>query len=177
VRQDEPLAYGLERLRDARAVLASRQGRYAEQDLEALDAALGRDRVARVQAISRGADVAAHLASELGPLPESGAARDTWCGLAYRIEARLDRGLPVAVRTHLGGVSVADRLARHGSIDPLDHPRSIITAASAVPDIREHDAVGGPDRWLDAVEKAVETRQAIDRQRSRELDHDLGISL
>ncbi len=176
-RQDEPLACGLERLRDARTALASRQGRHAEQDLEAVDVALGRDRVARIQAIAAGAELPAHLASELGPLPESGAARDTWCGLAYRIEAHLDRGLPVGVRTHLGGVSAADRLARHGSIDPLDRPRSIITAARAVPDSREHDAVGGPDRWLDAVEKAVATRQAIDHQRSRELDHDLGISL
>ncbi|MBI2709771.1 MAG: hypothetical protein HYX34_08750 [Actinobacteria bacterium] len=36
VRQDDPLAYGINRLRDARTVLAGRQGDQAERDLAAV---------------------------------------------------------------------------------------------------------------------------------------------
>lgn len=176
VHQDDPLAYGHERLRNARAVLATRPREDAERDLEVLDAALGRDRVARILAISSGAPAPAHLAERLGPVPTSGAARDTWCGLAHQLEALLDHGSPVPPDGRRE-VSIVDGLAAHRSIDPLRHARSMIAAAQTVAGVHGSGLPDGPDRWLDAVDRAVKARRHIDQQRSQELDHDLGLSL
>jgi hypothetical protein len=76
-----------------------------------------------------------------------------------------------------GGISVADRLANHGSSDPLDHPRTLITASEAITDRPGLDTAQGPDRWLTALDGAVATHRSMERQRSREIDHDLGLSL
>lgn len=176
VHQDDPLAYGLDRLRNVRAALASRPRWHAQQDLTAVDAALARDRVARILAISSGAPAPAHLAERLGPVPTSEAARDTWCGLAYQIEGHLDRGLAVSDVDRSRSLSIADRLARDGSTHPLDQARAVVTAADAMPGLPGHRIPNGPPRWLDAVDRAANTH-AVQQQRNRELEHDFGISL
>jgi AAA domain/TrwC relaxase len=176
VHQDDPLAYGLDRLRQARAVLASRQGTHAERDLHAVDHALGQARVTRIQAVAAGAPPPAHLSVRLGPLPEPGYARDTWCGLALHIERRVDRGIAIpASREH--SISIAERLAHHHSPDPLDNARAVIAAAYAVPDAPHAGTPDGPARWLQAVDVATHTDRAIEQHRSRELDRDLRLSL
>jgi hypothetical protein len=174
VRQDDPLAFGIDRLRDARTVLAGRHGDQAERDLTAITEALGRERVSRLRAVAYGAPAPEHLSSRLGPLPEVPAARDTWLGLALHIERRLDAGLAIERR---GAFSVAERLDRLGKSDPLDNARAIIVTAehhSAAPD---PETQAGPERWLEAVEHATQAHRAIELQRSRELDRGLGISL
>jgi len=75
-----------------------------------------------------------------------------------------------------GGVSIADRLTLHRSTNPLDHPHSLIAASQALDDHR-FDTPDGPNRWLDAVDRATAAHRSLEHQRSRELDHDLGISL
>lgn len=177
VHQDDPLAYGLERLRNARAVLATRQGAHAEHDVQAVDFALGQARVARIRAVADGGPLPAHLADHLGPVPGQGLARDAWCGLALQIERRADRGLALMGPDGRHGLSIARRLTRHGTADPLDHPRALIVAAQGVADPSGTDAPGDPERWLHAVERATEAHRAREQQRSRELDHGLGISL
>lgn len=132
VHQDDPLAFGLDRLRHAREVLAGRQGERAELDIGAVDDALARDRAARITAVATGAAAPQHLTALLGPVPSSATARDTWCGLAYQLEARLDRGLRMLNVADRGGISLSDRLANHGSSDPLDHPRTLIAASQAI---------------------------------------------
>ncbi|MGH9138954.1 MAG: hypothetical protein ACRD0G_18235 [Acidimicrobiales bacterium] len=172
VLQDDPLAYGLDRLRDARAVLAARQGEDAERDLSAVDDALARERVDRIQTIAGGFPAPEHLTARLGALPMRSAPRDTWCGLALQLETRLDLG---QLGPATSGTSIADRLI--GSTDPLDHARSLIAAAHTVHDASGIDDLDGPHRWLQAVDRAGAAHRVIEQQRSRELDHDLGISL
>ncbi len=181
VGQDDPLAYGLDRLRDTRTVLASRPGSNAQQDLHAVDDALARNRTARIAAIAAGAPTPAHLVARLGPIPEVSAARDTWCGLSYELETRLDRGHSVGSAAQSGTVSIAERLSRlerHSELDPLDHATALIAAArDTTDDLPGIDSPVGPDRWLDAVDRSVAAHRVLEQQRSRELDHDLGISL
>jgi conjugative relaxase-like TrwC/TraI family protein len=177
VSQDDPLAYGLDRLRGARAVLVTRQGTNAERDLQAVDHALGQARVARIRGIAAGTTAPEHLTSRLGPMPGPHLARDTWCGLALQIERSVDRGLTsAATGSHLG-VTIVERLARHGSADPLGNARAVIAAAHAIPELPGTGTPDGPNRWLHAVELATDTQRAIEQQRSRELHHDLGLSL
>ena len=126
-----------------RAVLATRHGMEAEQDLSAVDGALARIRAVRIGVIARGAPAATHLADQLGPVPESRAARDVWCGLALHIEARLDRGLP-GPNTAIGHRrSIEDRLGSYRSIDPLDYARGVISAACNLDD--PPGTTDGPD--------------------------------
>ncbi|MGH9137121.1 MAG: AAA family ATPase [Acidimicrobiales bacterium] len=174
IHQDDPLAYGLDRLRDARTVLAARTGDQAERDLVAVTEALGRERVIRLRAVADSAPAPEHLTSRLGPMPEAPAARDTWLGLALHIERRLDAGL--AVERH-EGISIAERLDRLGKYDPLDHPRAIIDATERQPTPVDLATSADPERWLDAVERATAAHHAVERQQARELDRGLGISL
>lgn len=174
VREDDPLAYGLDRLRQARAVLSARQGDDAERDLAAVTEALGSERVSRLHAIADGAPAPDHLTSRLGPLPAIAAARDTWLGLAIHVERRLDAGLPIE-RT--GGFSIAERLDRLGKTDPLDNPRAILAASPYALAQTDPELPSGPERWLDAVDRSTAAHQAIERQQARELDRGLGISL
>jgi len=159
---------------EARATLAGPCAGHADRDLSAVDDALARERLGRVRAITAGADVPEHISERLGPRPCSGAARDVWLGLAYQLEDRLDRGLRLPTATDCGALSISDRLAGHGSTDPLSRPHSLIAAASGE---RSRGGAEDPDRWLAAVEHAAATQRDIDQQRRRELDHDLGISL
>ena len=101
-------------------------------------------------------------------------ARDTWLGLALHIERRLDAGLDIE---RPGSLSLAERLDRLGKTDPLDNPRAIIATAENNSIAADLDLAAGPERWLDTLERATEARRSIERQRSRELDRDLGISL
>ena len=158
VRQDDTLAYGIDRLRDARTVLAGRQGDLAERDLAAVTEALGRDRVSRLQAIDYGAPAPEHLTTRLGLIPEAPAARDTWLGLALHIERRLDAGLAIERRE---GFSIAERLDRLGKCEPLDHARAIIATAERHPSAAGPEAAAGPERWLEALEHASEAHRAI----------------
>lgn len=174
VHQDDPLAYGINRLRDARTVLAGRHGDQAERDLAAVTEALGRERVSRLRAVADGAAAPEHLSSRLGPLPEVPAARDTWLGLALHIERRLDAGVAVERRE---GFSIAERLDRMGMSDPLDHARAIVATAEQHPSAPGLATAAGPERWLEALEHATEVHRVIELQRSRELDRGLGISL
>lgn len=170
--QDDPLAYGLDRLRGAHTVLDGRQGDQAERDLAAVTEALGRQRVARLQTVAEGAPAPEHLASRLGPLPDAARARDTWLGLALHIERRLDAGLDIE---HRSSLSIAERLDRMGTRDPLDHARAIMATAEHHASTARPAEPDGPERWLGALEQALEAHRSIERQRSRELD--LGVSL
>lgn len=174
VHQDDPLAYGLDRLRDARTVLAGRHGDQAERDLDVVTEALGRERVSRLQALDHGAPVPEHLTCRLGPVPETPAARDTWLGLALHIERRLDAGLPIE---RGNGFRIADRLDRLGKCDPLDNAQAIIATAERHASAAGLATAAGPERWLEALEHATEVHRAIELQRSRELDCGLGMSL
>ena len=177
VHQDDPLAYGLDRLRDARTVLATREGSHAEQDLHAVDHALGHARVTRIRAVDQGAPAPAHLVEHLGPIPEHGLTRDTWCGLALHIERRLDRSLELPSVDGRRRLSLVERLDRLIETDPLDRPRALIAAAQAASHQPVTETPGGPERWLHAIERATEAHRAIEQQRCRQLDQDLGRSL
>jgi hypothetical protein len=175
VHQDDPLAYGLERLRTASHVLAAREGPDAERDLRVVEHALGRERVTRIRAMEAGQPAPAHLTERLGPVPEGAAQRDVWCGLALHLERRLDAGHPITQGHNRG--DIAERLDRIGRWDPLDHAPAVIAAApqsrsDSLPDER-------PDaqRWLDAAARAADTHRQLERHRSRELDHGLSLSL
>ena len=177
VHQDDPLAYGLDRLRDARTVLATREGSEAEQDLRAVDHALGHARVTRIRAVDQGATAPAHLAERLGPIPGHGLARDAWCGLALHIERRFDNGLALPSIDDRRSLTLAERLDRLVEPDPLDRPRALIAAAGAASHQPVTETPGSPERWLHALENATEAHRAIEQHRSRQLDHDLGRSL
>jgi hypothetical protein len=179
VNQDDPLAYGLDRLRNARTILATRDGDLAERDLAAVTEALGRERVVRLRAVADGAPPPEHLTSSLGPIPNAPAARDTWLGLALHIERRLDAGLDLARPADgRASPSIAERLDRLGrSDDPLDNARAIIDTAERDRSPMNPDVPSGPQRWLDALEQSAAAHRALERQRTRELDRDLGISL
>ncbi|MGH9112357.1 MAG: hypothetical protein ACRDZN_08680 [Acidimicrobiales bacterium] len=174
VQQDEPLAYGLDRLRTARTVLAARHGDQADRDLAAITEALGRERAARLQTIAHGAPAPEHLTTRLGPVPEVTVARDTWLGLALHVERRLDAGLDVERR---GGLSIAERLDRLGKSDPTEHAHAIIATAGQYPSLANAAVPAGPERWLDTLDRASDTHRVLARQRSRELDHGLELSL
>ena len=109
VRQDDPLAFGTERLRAARAHYADRLAADDQgprpgvardgdgrrwQDTEAvaeLDAALAHTRAARVRALASGGEEASHLVAVLGAPSADGPGRAAWCGLTWQIEAYRDR--------------------------------------------------------------------------------------
>ncbi len=116
----------------------------------------------------------ASLSAVYTPLPDVPSARDTWLSLALHIERRLDAGLDIERR---GSLSIAERLDRLGKTEPLDNPQAIIAAAEHHSIAADLDSLAGPERWLDALERAIEANRTLERQRSRELDHDLGISL
>ena len=105
VRADDPLAFGIDQLRHARAILAA-PGRTeaaipgdhrpsadetvaATSDQALLDAALDGTRPARVEALA--GRPPPYLLDRLGPPPASAAGRAVWCHLATGIEAVLDR--------------------------------------------------------------------------------------
>ncbi len=112
VRQDDPLAFGVERLRAARAYYAARlaardgqaetlgvaverggdeQRRVAADAVAELDAALDHTRAARVRALASAGDAPCHLVAVLGEAPAGGSGRAAWCGLALQVEAYRDR--------------------------------------------------------------------------------------
>lgn len=170
--QDDPLAHGLDHLRQARRFLAAKPDHDRSSDLSAVEHALTKARLERLHAVVRGVPTPEHLTALLGPLPEHPAARDTWRGLALEAETRIDSGdrLPPHQRPH----DVAGRLADLGPRDPLCHARLVIAAAH---ELRTPVGLDTPERWQHTVEAATEMRRRIERPRTRELDHGLGISL
>lgn len=164
----QPLAYGLDRLRSTSAVLAATPADGPE-NLAVIEAALAQERTARLQQIAAGRPAPAHLTTRLGPLSGHPAARDTWLGLALDIESRLDSWNPVTLDDGL-----RSRLERVGSRDPLHSARSILDASQHL------EPPSGPDgagRWRDTAARATEAHRARELERSRSLDHDLGIFL
>ncbi|MGH9188212.1 MAG: hypothetical protein ACRD0U_20790, partial [Acidimicrobiales bacterium] len=127
-----------------------------------------------LQTIAHGAPTPEHLTSRLGPLPDVPAARDTWLGLALHVERRLDAGLDVEPRS---GLSVAERLDRLGKSDPIENARAIIATAGREPLLIDPDTPGGPQRWLDTLERATDAHRVLERERSREVDHGIELSL
>ncbi len=177
VHQDDPLAYGLDRLRQARAVLATRPDGHPDTDLAALDQALGQGRVARIQAVATGSPAPAHLTSQLGPFPGPGPGRDTWCGLALHIERSHDRGLTEPQPGNGQSTTVAQRLARHHTSDPLHHPRALIAAAQSITHPTGPGTPGDPARWLSALDQATAAHRSLQQQRSLKHDRCIGLSL
>lgn len=167
--QDDPLAHGLDRLRGARRSLVAQD---AAADIAMVDDALSEARIDRLYAIDHGQPAPEHLTALLGAVPRDGAARDAWLGLAEQTEARLDRGVPLPAYGRT--LSVVERLERLGADDPLQHVRTIIDSAHWLPDAA---GIDGPERWRNAADQAAELHHALERSRSRELGHDLGISL
>jgi len=165
--QDDPLAHGLDRLRGARRSLVAQD---AAADIAIVDGALSEARIDRLYGIDHGQPVPEHLTALLGAVPRDGAARDAWLGLAEQTEARLDRGVPLPGRT----LSVVERLKRLDADDPLQHARAIVDSAHWLPDA---EGIDGPERWRNAADRAAELHHALERSRSRDLGHDLGISL
>lgn len=99
-------------------------------------------------------------------------------GFALHIERRLDASLDIGRPvTRRESPSIAERLDRLGRTDPLDHARAIIAAAERDPLMANLDGLAGPQRWLDTLDRATDTHRVLERQHSRELDRDLGISL
>lgn len=175
VHQDDPLAYGLDRLRAARSVLAARDGPDAARDLGVINHALGRERVTRIRAIEAGQPAPAHLTARLGPVPEHAAERDVWCGLALHLERRLDAGHQITPDPNRG--DIAERLDRVGRWDPLDHALAVIAATPNTRSDRLHADRPDAERWLDAAARAADTHRQLQQRRSRELDHGMSLSL
>lgn len=182
VHQDDPLTYGLDRLRAARATLAARSinqpdDRIAQRDRQVVEDALCELRVERVSAIAAGQPVPECLIARLGPVPRAGAGRDAWCGLALTLEEQADRRMtPDSTAGRLD--RALDRLTRSHSFDPLDHPRDVIAAAELRGDWSAFEpGISDPNRWQHAVQQATNTLQAAQRQHARAVEHDLGLSL
>ena len=178
VRADDPLAFGVDRLRHAR--------RTYRDDLQRLDDirhALNDTRPQRV--VAAGDDPTSEL-SVLGPRPANTAGRDTWSAIVERIETLRDQTLGVdsvlarrrrsTHRAHVLGprpdcdTRVWDHLA-----DLIDRSDRLIAHAVDSIAVPEAQTPEDPARWqtvLELVERAirVETPQ-------RHLERDYGIEL
>lgn len=181
VRQDDPLAYGLGRLREARAIVAGRTldpAAYPAQrsDLQLIDDTLGALRLERIERAVNGLDAAEHLVARLGPVPATAAGRDAWCGLADLLETRADHGITA------GGTAdrldqAINRMERGTAFDVLQHPREVAAMAERLAATHgDLQLPPGPSRWHATVQDAGHHLETM-HQRARHIDHGIGLSL
>ena len=155
VRGDDPLAYGTDKLRQARATATRELDHVRERGgtalselkgtVDLLDAALERTRAGRVLVLA--SQPPTHLVDLLGPPPRSSGGRAVWCHYALGVEAVLDRGgTPGSWRGRSGRarlvrqqVSLADRALPGGSggADPAEWSKLARDTAKVFQDLRD----------------------------------------
>ena len=178
LQQGDPLAFGLNRLREARTTMAAhtRDEPEIRGDLDLFDHTLAELRRQRIAAYAQGERPPAHVTCRLGPVPPERSGRDVWCGLAELIEEQADRGIEqntAAERLDRG----LRRVVQGCSIDPLDNPERIIAAARSLPDLDYQNGLL-PDvtRWQLALQRATQHLE-LEQQRQRALSVDRGHGL
>ena len=166
--EGDPLAYGLQRLRQAVHTLADDISQPDHHQI--LTTALEDHHRETITAIYRGdRPPPDHLADELRPLPEPGPGRAAWAGLALRIEQRPDA--PPAAEPESELSLLERRWNELGRPTPIPNDR-LITVADSLPLGRLTDA--GPDEWNIVLDQAEEV---IHRQLARRQERDFGLSL
>ncbi|HET7489359.1 MAG TPA: MobF family relaxase [Acidimicrobiales bacterium] len=199
--QDDPLAFGLDRLRAARAHFAGRVAAAAgpapdssapagprRRDADALaelDGALVDSLAARVRALA--GDPPAHLVEVLGRPPAPGAGRSAWCGLALRVEHYRD-GHPEALgHDDDDGVNAAigprpsSRTQRPSAWDrvagALRNAEAVVSVSAGLGD-DAHRGGDGPAGWMATADRAAELIDAVEAaplpQRQIYPERDLG---
>ncbi|HET9444220.1 MAG TPA: hypothetical protein VFO65_12900 [Acidimicrobiales bacterium] len=188
VRQDDPLAFGTDRLRSARAHYAARldvddgpshgverdgdgQRREDAHAVAEIDAALEHTRAARVRALANAGDASSHLVAVLGEPPAGGAGRAAWCGLALQVEAYRDRH-PDRSQDGYNAIvtAIGPRPSPRWHPDPawdglkrrLANAKAVIAVAAELGDAPGVDP-DSPLAWLATAEDA---RGALDAARS-----------
>ena len=152
-------------LRDNRGVLAD-----LGQAIADVHGALERLRAERVIEMASSREPGMHLVAVLGEPPPSVAGRQVWCALAYEIETYRDHHPDAVGHEHQEGVqaavgtwpsSLSDRATWEHVARRVAHGAEIIAIADAVPVEDQPDRLGGPERWSERLNLAVEARDAV----------------